>query len=73
MKFYRVHTTTDSGLSAGYEFFTSKAEAGKAVKEWTRGIALETDIAEIDVVEIEPTKAGILRALNLYAVHADNG
>ena len=73
MKFYRVHTYADAGQSTGYEFFTSKAEAKKAVREWTEGIALETDTAEIDVVEIEPTKAGILRALNLYAVHADNG
>ena len=73
MKFYRVHTCVECSTSSGYEFFTNKADAERAVREWTTGEALRTDTAEIDVIEITPTKAGILHALNTYAAHADNG
>jgi hypothetical protein len=73
MKFYRVHVTVECGVSTGYEYFTSKYGAARAVREWEIHRGEETGSAEIEVIEIAPTKAGILHALNAYAAHADNG
>ena len=73
MKFYRVHVLCEAGTSAGYEFFTSKAKAEAAMREWTAPPAREDDVAELEEIEIEPTKSGILRALNTYANHENNG
>jgi hypothetical protein len=70
MKFYRNHYKVDGGISHSFHWFTSKAEALKDVKE--HGERDEDDeIAE--PIDITPTKAGILDALNRYAGHADNG
>lgn len=71
--FYRLHRTYEAGTSAGYEYFWGKGTAEKAMRQWLdRDYELEHD-AEIEVIEVEPTKAGIMFALNKYANHADNG
>lgn len=78
MKFYRVRYSCEGGNSAGYSWHTSQAAALKAAKE-----AVENDpeeyrqdrsgFPEMEEIEIENTKKGILSALTLYAGHADNG
>lgn len=74
MKFYQVHRTCEAGTSAGYEYHGSKREADKAANAWIRN-GSETDEhgANVTVIDVAPTRAGILAALNRYAEHADNG
>jgi hypothetical protein len=84
MRFYRVHYLVDNGSSGGYEFFTSAREAqqakrkhDKALREWNaeHDIGPEHDIdkAEIEEIKVKPDKYGILRTLNIYASHPNNG
>lgn len=74
MKFYRLHQTYDHGSSVGYVFFMTMASAEKAQREWLKENAGEDPEAnEIDTIEVKPTRAGILAALNQYADHPDNG
>ena len=73
VKFYKMHRTYEAGTSAGYSFFSSKHDAEKARAEWIDlGAELE-HAADIERIDIEPTKAGILAALNRFGSHADNG
>jgi len=71
VKFYQVCTTTEGGNSAGSEFFTSKAEAEKAARKFRRDEPQE--FARVNEIDVTPTKAGILAALNRHASHPDNG
>ena len=71
MKFYQVHTSYDHGVCAGFEYFTSRETANREMREFLRNNP--TEEAEIVAIEIEPTKHGILNALNRYASHPDNG
>lgn len=74
MKFYRLHMTYDNGSSAGYEYFTSKGAADKRKREHLSLNPGENKQSnEIDVIEVKPTKAGILDALNRFGDHPDNG
>jgi hypothetical protein len=75
MKFYQLHRTHEAGESAGYEYFTGKREAESALATWRRNRPGpdQDHQGTITPIEIEPTKPGILRALNRYAAHADNG
>lgn len=74
MKLYSLHRTHSAGESAGHEFFASKRDADKAAAEWRRqGSELEEHAAEVQPITVEPTRQGILRALNRYASHTDNG
>jgi hypothetical protein len=71
MRFYQIHIRCENGSSAGFEYFTNKEEAQKCLRE-----NIENDPKEdhsIKVIEIKPTKYGILSALNIYASHPDNG
>jgi hypothetical protein len=70
MKFYRVHAQT-SGESYGFEWFTNKREAEKRLREFQHGN--DDDSSELHEIAIYPSKTGILRALTMYASHADNG
>ena len=78
MKFYRVHLYGDTGVSFGYEWFTSRKEAEQRKRELDdersdSDKADGMDEAEITEHLIEPTKAGILAALNRLANHPNNG
>lgn len=78
MKFYRLHLTYEAGTSAGYSFHSARAEAEKTGEQWVRNHRGVDDVDgatgwTVEKIEITPTKVGILRALNLYANHADNG
>jgi hypothetical protein len=74
MRFYRNHYHCEGGASGGFTWFTTKAEAIRDAREHDDGEdeGDKTDpIAE--PIDIAPTKAGILHALNRYADHPDNG
>jgi hypothetical protein len=71
MRFYRVHTSRDGGNSGGFEFFTRRREAEACVARFKREVPDE--FADFDVIDIEPTKSGILKALKRYAAHEMNG
>jgi hypothetical protein len=75
VKFYKLHRTHEAGISAGLEYFTSRRAAESALSIWRRNSPgdVEDQTGEIEVIEVEPTRAGILSALNKYANHADNG
>jgi hypothetical protein len=42
MRFYQVHRTCDGGVSSGYEYYSSKEEAGRAGRQWFRDNPKET-------------------------------
>jgi len=74
MRFYSVHFQNEEG-NRGAEYFANKRDARKAASEWRARAPADTPdhgavVMEIDVV---PTKAGILAALNKYAGHPNNG
>jgi len=80
MKYYRLDMHHEYGTSVGYQFFTNRREAEKAFREymsppekWDEEWVVSRSGTEIEVIEITPTRDGILHALNLYASHADNG
>lgn len=60
MRFYRVHSYDEKNGSFGFLWYTNRREAEKPGEP-------------IEAVNIVPTKAGILRALQVYASHPDNG
>ena len=69
MKFYRVRHYVEDGSSGGHTWTTSKDEAQRAVREHAK-LNPGGEASEIEPVDITPTKAGILAALNHYAAHA---
>lgn len=71
MKFYRVHLHYDAGSSAGFKFFGNKREAEKFARDEKKKDPDES--FPVDRINVKPTKAGILAALNRYADHPDNG
>jgi len=81
MKFYRVRLHCHNEGSAGYAWTTNRAEADVQAREFRQAHTIKSQdddfhnasMTEVEVIEIKPTKAGILEALNLYASHNDNG
>lgn len=76
MKFYQLHKIHEAGTSAGFEYFTNKKEAQRAVIDWlgdTEESVCDAEGSVILEIEIEPTKQGVLSALNRWAKHPDNG
>jgi hypothetical protein len=77
MRFYRVSTWKDGDASdsAGFTWHTSRraAEAEASEHRDTSYNAAEASMRDVRVVDIEPTKQGILDALKVYASHPDNG
>lgn len=76
MRFYKVTTQNTIDRSCGFQFFTNVADVNSCVKEWeTRGHDEEynSHYTQVEVINIEPTKTGILKALRDHAMHPDNG
>ncbi len=73
MKFYRNHygSELDPEESTGFVFFTSKAGALRDAKGRTLKSEDDTNLAQL--IDIPLNKAGILRSLNHFAGHPDNG
>lgn len=76
MRLYRVHFRCDGGSSAGYEFFTNNEEARRRAREHNRDLTKEqrqVDYAEVDYVEFDLSKQGVLTLLNRVASSPNNG
>lgn len=72
MRIYKLRIAEEHGNSMGYEFFPSKHAAEKAKRAWLSE-SPEDRTATVSLVEITPTKTGIIAALNRHASHPDNG
>ena len=71
MRFYKVKHWSGIESSEGFAYFTTKREAEQDKKEYE---ALgEFREATIKVIDVKPTKAGILEALRRNGSHNDNG
>lgn len=70
MRFYRVHAEVEGGISGGFGWHTAKSKAEREARKLAKAGGPP---CEVEVVEVTPTKAGILRALRRYAAHPDNG
>lgn len=80
MKIYKVSFNGDPDGQKGFEFHSSRRNAEAAARKWmkqeqTPGFTpdIATHEGEIEVLEITPTKHGIISALNCHAGHPDNG
>lgn len=79
MKFFRVHLFDSVDSSAGYEFASNERDARMIVAKFKQNNRDRVKAAggvfndKIELIEIEPTKTGILKALNRYAGHPNNG
>lgn len=78
MRFYQVKLFRDGGVSIGSEWVRTKTKAYRVKREHREARsdadkAMNASEAEIVTVDIVPTRAGILDALNQYAGHPDNG
>jgi hypothetical protein len=77
VKFYRLTRLENCGVNVGFEYFTTKREAEKAFRDWMSSEDEEwvcsAEGTKIEIIDVEPGKYGILRALNKYASHPDNG
>ena len=78
MRFYRVWYVDQHHSGYGYEWFTSRVEARRATTVWKRNRREADKLAgefhpgeemapRVEVIEITPTKAGVLDALNKHA------
>lgn len=72
MRLYRVTIIDDTDQNLGFIWCSSEREARKEAAK-ARSVFPRGHQAHVDVVEIKPTKAGILAALKVYATHPDNG
>lgn len=69
MKIYKLSYRDEGYEHKGYDYVSSKRKADRLAAKAHRH-DYET---EISVITINPTKKGILKALNQYAGHPDNG
>jgi hypothetical protein len=70
MKIYKVHYRDKTFESKGFEFFAYKSNAEKANKKANKENESEQEVEEIN---FEFTKDGILGLLAKVACHPDNG
>lgn len=74
MKIYRLHMTVDNGVSVGYEYFTARSKAEKRQREHMRDNDGEmADANDIQEMEFSLTKIGVVKLLNRWGDHPDNG
>jgi len=72
VRFYRNHYVDEQGESNGYAFFRTKKDAERAWREAEQEGDLDGSICA-EPIEVNPTRGGIVAALNTYAAHPDNG
>ena len=73
MRFYKVEFYCEGEGPLGYEFCASKRDAQRMLRERGGSDLAPGESESIRAIDIEPTKAGILHALNRLAGHANNG
>lgn len=71
MKIYRVHLAESLGVSHGYEFFTSAREAAACARRFKA--EHEDAVVNVEPAMVRLTKGGIIRMLEAWARHPDNG
>ena len=69
MIIYKVHTSGEGLTSKGFDFFTTHKEA----KEYLNKIIEDWEDSEIEKIEFDCNKNGIISLLTLHASHPDNG
>lgn len=69
MKVYRMSVTDKSAEHQGYSYHTSRGALARAESE-AKANEKETSWIEI---EVELSKAGVIKALNIWGGHPDNG
>ena len=62
---------TDGSL--GYSYYSSRRDAKQAEREFLETCADEEPRVEWHEIDVPLTKDGVLRALNTYGSHPDNG
>ena len=72
MRIYRA-TFSNQGESYGFGFYSSRAAALKECSDIKKLREEEEITCSIELINVKPTKAGIISALNLYGGHPDNG
>jgi hypothetical protein len=73
VRFYQVEFYCGEQGHLGYAFRASKRDAQRTLRELSRSEIATEPALSIHAIDIEPTKAGILSALNDLASHPDNG
>ena len=73
MRVYRVHLYSGVEGSQGYRWFSSKADADAACRVFLNNWSDKEPVAIPEPVTFLPSKKDILRLLNEYAAHEDNG
>lgn len=74
MILYRVHWHTEGGTSNGFSWFRTRRAAKAEIKlVIDRDALTETDLPELERVEVAVSAEGVFAALHVYASHADNG
>lgn len=68
MKIYRVSYGGLDTEHTGYSYHSTEREALQCVEK-----AKENGEAEMEVITVRCSKVGVLRALNVYGGHPDNG
>ena len=69
MKIHRVHLRDKEGRSIEYSYFLNIKEAKKHLRKSENVF----DDQDMDTIDINISRTGILHALNTYASHPDNG
>lgn len=72
MRYYRVSYTTPSDGHLGYSFHLRRRDARIDANTWESNAPSNSE-AEIKAIDVDLTRHGVLRALALYAAHAENG
>lgn len=78
MKIYRVKKVSSLNSSEGFEYFTSKVKAEKALKNFKNQCENErtgfiADQSRIEIINVRITGRQIIQLLNRYGDHPDNG
>ena len=70
---YRLHHYDDYACSWGFSYFSSRRRAERALRDWQRQDPGRRDHAAIESADQPQTTAELLRLLEVWAGHPDNG
>jgi hypothetical protein len=68
MKFYQLNRMDEGGASHSRVYFSNKDDADKAGRGWRR--ENQSLHFSVEMIDVDPTKQGILKAMNRAAGHA---
>lgn len=73
MKIYRLTLQTAADSSMGFVFTSNRARAHEAATDFHRREAGNDPETKVEPLNCPTDKAGLIRFLNRYASHPDNG